>query len=124
MKKRMLITMAVLVLCGLGTVFISFAASTGSVQYSNVVATKILMNSGNTTSKSGTIGVNTRPNAAQAYVSITKTTGAVSASKYFPSGNSVTSLTSTVPVGEIRQVRLKSSNGSAIKGTLKYSKTY
>lgn len=124
MKKKMLITMAVLVFCSLGVALISFAASTGSVQYSNVVSTKILMNTGNTTGRSGTIGVNTRPNTASAYVSITKTTGAVSASKYFPSGSSVTSLTATVPPGEIRQIRIRSSNGSAIRGTLKYNKTY
>ena len=120
MKKKMLITIAVLVFCGLGVALISFAA----LQYSNVVSTKILMNTGNTTGRSGTIGVNTRPNVASAYVSITKTTGAVSASKYFPSGNSVTSLTSTVPSGEIRQIRIRSSNGRAIRGTLKYNKTY
>jgi len=71
-----------------------------------------------------TIAVNTRPNVASAYVTIERANGSIQSSKYFPASNSVTSLTATVPSGELRKIYIKSSSKRAIKGTLNYNTTY
>lgn len=123
-KNKIVITIAVLVLCTFGVAMMSFAASSGTSYYQNVISRKYLKTLGNGSAKSGKIGVNTRPNVSSAYVTIERANGSIQSSKYFPASNSVTSLTATVPSGELRKIYIKSSSRRAIKGALNYNTTY